>query len=189
LKKSALVPVATGCEELEAVAVIDVLRRADVDVTVATIPADESAPTLEVTASRGVRLVGDCLLTECREKSFSAIVLPGGLPGAEHLRDNLILKEMLLAQDQRGDIVAAICASPVVVLQHHDLIRDRRATCYPALMDQLPAASRSAERVVTMGNLVTSRGPGTALDFALALVECLCGPEKREEITGQLLMP
>lgn len=189
MKTNALVPIASGFEEIEAVSVIDVLRRAGVEVTVAVVPVNGRPAGLEVTASRGVRLVGDCHLEECLDHNFSAIVLPGGMPGAEHLRDSLPLRDMLLEQDRRGDVVAAICASPAVVLAHHDLIRDRRATCFPQLMDQLPAGSRSAERVVTAGNLITSRGPGTALEFALAVVKALCGQEKRDEIAGQLLLP
>ncbi len=189
MKPTALVTITDGCEELETVAIIDVLRRAQVDVSVAVVPPPGQDGDLQVTASRGVKLVGDFLLDQCRDREFDAIVLPGGLPGAEHLRDDATLRAMLLAQDARGSLVAAICASPAVVLQHHGLIRDRRATCYPGLMDRLPAASRSAGRVVAMANLITSRGPGTALEFALALVQALCGMEKRDEVAGQLLMP
>lgn len=189
MKPSALVPITQGCEEIEAVSVIDVLRRAGVQVTVAAVAAGNSEPALEVTASRGVRLVADCFLEDCSDRQFDAIVLPGGLPGAEHLRDSDLLAHLLKEQDAREDVVGAICASPAVVLQHHDLIRDRRATCFPGMMDQLSAGSRSGERVVTAGNLITSRGPGTALEFSLAVVKALCGPEKRDEIAGQLLLP
>jgi 4-methyl-5(b-hydroxyethyl)-thiazole monophosphate biosynthesis len=193
MKTNALVPIAPGFEEIEAVSVIDVLRRAGVEVTVAVVPAaGQSAglpASLEVTASRGVRLVGDCLLDDCLDQNYSAIVLPGGMPGAEHLRDSIPLRDLMIEQDRRGDVLAAICASPAIVLAHHDLIRDRRATCFPQLMDQLPAGSRSAERVVTAGNLITSRGPGTALEFALAVVKALCGQEKMDEIAGQLVLP
>ena len=189
MNPTVLVPITNGCEELEAVAVIDVLRRAGVDVTVAVVPAADHQGGLQIRASRGMKLVGDGLLAEYADSTFDAIVLPGGMPGAEHLRDDPTLREMLVAQDERKALVAAICASPAVVLQDLDLIRDRWATCYPTFMDRLPAASRSAERVVAMANLITSRGPGTAIEFALALVQALCGPEKREEVAGQLLVP
>lgn len=189
MTKTALVPITQGTEELEAVTIIDVLRRADIEVTVAAVPADGQATGLSITASRGVKLVADRLLSECTHHVYDAIVLPGGLPGAEHLRDSDLLRHLLVAQDKEKRVVAAICASPVVVLQHHDLIRDRRATCFPGLMAELPAASRSAEKVVAMGNLITSRGPGTAMAFSLAIVEALCGPDKREEIASQLLAP
>lgn len=183
---TALVPVADGSEEIETVCIVDILRRAGVEVTVAVVGTGGNGTM--ITASRGMRLAGDCLLEECRDSLFAAIVLPGGLPGAEHLRDNDLLRDLLLAQDLRKGIVAAICASPAVVLQHHDLIRERRATCYPSLLDRLPATSRSAEPVVTADNLITSRGPGTAMEFALELVRTLCGQEKRAEIAGQLLL-
>lgn len=191
MQANALVPITQGCEELEAVPVIDVLRRAGVAVTVALVTPATGAPPagLTVTASHGVRLTADCALEDCRDGSFDAIILPGGLPGAEHLRDSALLRDLLLAQDARGAVVAAICASPALVLQHHDLIRDRRATCFPSLMDRLPAASRSAERVVNTGNLITSRGPGTALEFALVLVKVLCGQGKRDEVASALLVP
>lgn len=193
MQPNALVPITPGCEELEAVAVIDIMRRAEIEVTVALVaPAGGAEPSpgpdLVVTASRGVRLGADCRLEDCADIRFDAIVLPGGLPGAEHLRDCDLLRDMLVEQDRRGDILAAICASPAVVLQAHDLIRDRRATCYPSLMDRLPAGSRSAERVVIAGNLITSRGPGTALEFALALVGAISGPETKDEVAAQLLL-
>ncbi len=187
MKINALVPIANGSEEIEAVCVVDILRRADVEVTVAVVPSGNEPPSLEVTASRGVLLKGDCFLMECVDTAYCAIILPGGLPGAEYLRDNLQLRAMLIEQDEKQELIAAICASPAVILQHQGLIRDRRATCYPALMEQLPASSRSAERVVVAGNLITSRGPGTAFEFSLALVQALCGQEKRDEIADQLL--
>ena len=123
---TALVPVADGSEEIETVCIVDILRRAGVEVTVAVVGTGGNGTM--ITASRGMRLAGDCLLEECRDSLFAAIVLPGGLPGAEHLRDNDLLRDLLLAQDLRKGIVAAICASPAVVLQHHDLIRELSVT-------------------------------------------------------------
>ena len=183
-----LVPIAPGCEEIEAVTVIDVLRRAELDVTVARAQGGERPESLLVTASRGVKLQADTLLIHCRDRIFDAIVLPGGLPGAEHLRDDAILTEMLKAQVAADRLVAAICAAPAVVLAHHELLGDRRATCHPTCMDQLPAEARSGERVVTSGNLITSRSPGTAMEFALAIVANLCGQELRNDLARQLLL-
>ncbi len=199
----ALVPIADGSEEIEAVCIIDTLRRAGIEVTVARageVPGtgtrsqeqqsqEQRSPKLQVTASRGVILQAETTMDRCRDQEFDAIVLPGGMPGAEHLRDDAVLTEMLEKQRANGRLVAAICASPVVVLAHHGLIGDLRATCYPSFMDRLPAASRSGERVVRMANLITSRGPGTALEFALEIVDFLCGKEKREELAGQMLIP
>jgi len=183
---TALVPITDGIEEIEAVCVIDVLRRAGVDVTVARVPSPTSSdPT--VRASRGVWLRAEVPLNECLDHEWDAIVLPGGLPGAEYLRDDPELTALLERQDEAGRWLAAICASPAVVLQRHGLIRGRAATCFPGLRDQLPTAVRSDDRVVIDGNLVTSQGPGTALEFSLAVVACLAGPERRAEIASQLL--
>jgi 4-methyl-5(b-hydroxyethyl)-thiazole monophosphate biosynthesis len=182
-----LVPVADGTEEIEAVSVIDVLRRAGVEVTVARVPSAKGAQ-LELTASRGVRLVADRPLAECADGTWDAIVLPGGLPGAEHLRDDATLIAMVREQFTAGRVVGAICAAPVTVLAEHELLDGRRATCFPSLAEWLPSGSHSTERVVVDGNLVTSQGPGTALEFAVALVSILCGTERRTEVAAQLLL-
>ena len=182
-----LVPVSDGCEEIEAVATIDVLRRAGVEVTVARVPSPDSRGEA-VTASRGVRLLTDRPLSACLDIAWDAIVLPGGMPGAEHLRDASDLTALLRWQDEAGRIVAAICAAPAVVLERHGLIRGRQATCFPSLRHKLPVGSRNDARVVVDGNLVTSQGPGTALEFAVTLVGLLCGRDKRDEIAAQLLL-
>ena len=189
VRPRALVPIADGTEEIEAVGIIDVLRRAGVEVVVAGVgPAGIPATSLTVTASRGVRLVADTTLEAVAAQEFDAIVLPGGLPGAGHLRDSDTLKTLLAAQDAAGRLVAAICAAPVVVLQAHGLLRGRGATCFPGLREQLDPASRRYGRVVSDGNLLTSQGPGTALAFALAIVAHLCGRVRRDEVAAQLLV-
>ena len=181
-----LVPASDGSEEIEVVSIVDVLRRAGVEVVLAGVPSrDGDGET--VTASRGVRLLTDAPLTACLDRDWDAVVLPGGMPGAEHLRDDPDLVALLRRQDAAGRLVAAICAAPVVVLAWHDLIRGRQATCFPALRHKLPVGSRNDARVVVDGNLVTSQGPGTALEFAVVLVGILCGAEKRDEIASQLL--
>lgn len=186
----ALVPVADGTEEIEAVCIIDVLRRAGVEVVVAAVgPAGSPAPAREVRASRGVRLVADARLEEVAAERFDAILLPGGMPGAAHLRDCAPLASLLAAHDAEGRLLGAICAAPVVVVQGLGLLRGRGATCFPGLREQLDPGSRRAGRVVTDGNLLTSQGPGTALDFALAAVAILCGHGRRGEIAAQLLLP
>ncbi|MEZ4389248.1 MAG: DJ-1/PfpI family protein [Candidatus Krumholzibacteriia bacterium] len=179
-----LVPVADGTEEIEAVTVIDTLRRAGCEVAVASV-----GPRREVTCSRGVVLVADARLVDLPVRPLQAIVLPGGMPGAEHLRDCAPLIARLGAHDAADGLVAAICAAPVVVLQHHGLLRGRRGTCHPAFYDTLPADSRRPDRVVMDGNLLTSRGPGTALEFALALVGVLCGPQVRHQVATAMLPP
>lgn len=175
-----LVPVADGIEELEAVTIIDVLRRAGVQVTVASVG------TLQVTASRGVKLVADMQIECCKDKDYAGIVLPGGMPGAEHLRDSAILIELLKAQHRQGKLYAAICASPVVVLLHHGLL-PKKATCHPAFVDRLPDAKVAQQRVVVDENCITSRGPGTALEFALELVRQLLGDKKAAQVAEPML--
>jgi 4-methyl-5(b-hydroxyethyl)-thiazole monophosphate biosynthesis len=182
MSKKVLVPIADGIEEIEAVTVIDVLRRAGAQVTVAGVDK------LQITASRGVKIVADCPIAECVDTSYDLIVLPGGMPGAEHLKNCPELTAMLKAQVNRGNLYAAICASPAVVLQHHGLIGTRRATCHPAYIHKLDNASATESRVVVDGRCITSRGPGTALEFALKLVEILFDKPKAEEVAMPMLV-
>jgi 4-methyl-5(b-hydroxyethyl)-thiazole monophosphate biosynthesis len=123
--KHVLVPIADGTEEIEAVTIIDVLRRAGADVTVASVND------LQVTASRGVRLVADCLIGQCVDRDHDLVVLPGGMPGAEHLRDSRELKRILQHHSDAGRLLGAICAAPAVVLEPHGLLENRKATCHP----------------------------------------------------------
>lgn len=179
MSKKVLVPVADGTEELEAVTIIDCLRRAGADVTVASV--DKS----QVTASRGVRLVADSLISDCTKEIYDLIALPGGMPGAEHLRDCGELSALLKAQAKSDRLYAAICASPAVVLKHHGLLDGKRATCYPSLLSELDCSDD--EKVVVDGNCITSQGPATALPFALKLIEILFGKEKEDEVAGSML--
>ncbi|MEW7981636.1 MAG: DJ-1/PfpI family protein [gamma proteobacterium symbiont of Phacoides pectinatus] len=176
-----LVPLAQGCEELEAVTVIDLLRRAGVEVTSAAL---EPGP---VTASRDVTLLADTTLDEVMEREFDLIVLPGGLPGADHLDRDPRIHELLRRQQQRGRYAAAICAAPKV-LAGSGLLRGRRATGYPGLLEELApeGVELDPRPVVRDGRVITSRGPGTAMDFALALIEALLGRERRDQVEAGL---
>ena len=182
MSKKVLVPIADGTEEIEAVCIIDVLRRAGASVTVASV--DE----LQVTASRGVKLVADKLITDCVDETYELVVLPGGMPGAEHLRDSKELETILRNQKQEERLYGAICASPAVVLQHHGLLDQRRATCHPNFVGELKNTDLVESRVAVDGTCVTSRGPGTALEFALKLVEMLYGEEKAQEVAAPMVM-
>ena len=182
MAKTALVPIADGTEELEAVTIIDILRRAEVDVTVASVGS------LQIKASRQVNLVADCQIAECTQNQHDCIALPGGLPGAEHLRDCPELITMLKAQKQSPRIYAAICASPAVALAPHGLLDDKKATCYPSAADQLPDQSQTQKTVVVDGNCITSQGPGTAIEFALELVSQLCGKAKADQVASGMLV-
>ena len=175
-----LVPLAQGCEELEAVTVIDLLRRAGVDVVTAGL---DDQP---VTASRGVRLIPDALLADVMEEDFDMIVLPGGLPGAEHLDQDERIHALLTSMSKSGLFTAAICAAPKV-LANAGLLDGKSATSYPGIIDAMELENTKVlqDPVVVDGKIVTSRGPGTAMDFALALIELLLGPDKRREVERQ----
>lgn len=181
MPKSVLVPVADGTEEIEAVTIIDILRRAGADVVVASVQ------TGIITASRGVKLVADCLIADCLQTDFDLVVLPGGMPGAEHLRDSADLRDILQRQADRGGLYAAICAAPAVVLEPHGLLNGLRATAHPAFMNRLRPEGAVEDTVVVDGNCVTSRGPGTAMAFALTLVERLFGASKRDAVAAPLV--
>jgi len=181
MAKKALVPIADGTEELEAVTIVDVLRRAGVSVTVASVDA------LQVTCSRGVKLVADRLMDDCTSEDYDVIVLPGGMPGAAHLRDCETLVQLLRRQLERGGYIGAICASPAIVFEHHGLLSHRRATCYPSFAEKFKEAVSVQESVVVDGPVITSQGPGTALAFSLQLVELLCEREKANEVAKAMV--
>jgi len=181
MSKKVLVPIAEGIEEIEAVCIIDVLRRAGGDVTVASV-----GDSLQMAASRGVVLVADKLIVDCKGQSYDLIVLPGGMPGAVNLKDCTVLMDMLKKQKGSGKYYGAICASPAVVFASCGLIDDRKATCYPSLMKDIP--NPVDENVVVDGNCITSQGPGTALQFSLKLVEVLYDSDKADEIAKAMLV-
>jgi len=184
MSKKVLVPIADGSEELEAVCIIDVLRRAGADVIVASVDR------LQVTASRGVKLVADQLIADCMNDIYDLVALPGGMPGAEHLRDSKELEQILKRQYKEGRLYAAICASPAVVLQHHGLLAQRRATCHPGWLDHLENKNTEVvdSRVVKDGNCITSQGPGTAIEFSLKLVEMLYDEQKAKDVAGPMVV-
>jgi 4-methyl-5(b-hydroxyethyl)-thiazole monophosphate biosynthesis len=180
----ALIPLAAGCEELEAVTLIDLLRRAGIEVVVAGLAPGP------VTASRGTVLVPDTTLAAVADQAFDLVVLPGGLPGADHLAADPLLRRILQRQDGEHRLTAAICAAPKV-LASAGLLAGKSATCYPGALDTTahPDIRLLAEPVVIDGTVVTSRGPGTAMDFALVLIERLAGRQRRDEVEANLLRP
>ncbi len=180
---TALIPIADGSEDIESVTIIDVLRRAGVSVTVASVAPEGR---LQITAARGTRIVADTHLDQCVQQPFDLIALPGGMPGATHLRDCAALIQKLREQKQSGKWYAAICASPAVVFAAHDLEADVAATAYPSFTAQLHHFRD--ERTVVDRNCITSQGPGTALEFALTLVEVLLGKEKREQVGAPMVL-
>lgn len=179
-----LVPLAQGCEELEAVTIIDLLRRAGIEVISAGL---DDGP---VKASRGTVLVPDTTLDRVREQAFDMIVLPGGQPGADHLRDDPRIQQLLKQQVASGKYVAAICAAPRALAQA-GLLNGRRATSFPGSLDGCPVQDLDyrEEPVVIDDKLITSRGPGTAMEFALNLVELLLDRAARDKVEAPLQRP
>jgi len=181
--KSVLIPLAQGCEEIEAVTVIDLLRRAGIEVVTAGLTEGP------VHASRGVVLLPDTTLDAALQQAFDMVVLPGGMPGSKHLTDDAHLRTLLKQMAASGKFVAAICAAPMA-LHAAGLLEGRWATSFPGVLDRLPGSHHySSDTVVVDGNIVTSRGPGTAMDFALTLIELLAGKSGRMEVEAQLQRP
>ncbi len=181
--RTVLIPVADGSEEIETCAMVDTLRRADLEVLLAAV-----GDHLTVTCSRGVRLVADVRLAEVAERPFDLVALPGGMPGAQHLAESIALRDLLAAQHARQGLIGAICAAPAVVLQPLGLLAGRDATCHPGFLERLDPGRRREDRVVVDGHLVTSRGPGTAIEFALALIDKLLGRARRDAVAGPMLV-
>lgn len=180
----AVVVLATGFEEIEAITPIDVLRRAGVEVVVAGLGG---ATTVVVVGAHGLGLAVDTTL-EHLPAEIDAVVLPGGLPGAENLANSTEVSQLIQRVAESGGIVAAICAAPALVLAPSGLLEGKRATCYPGFEERFPRGAQHEEaRVVVDGRLITSRGPGTALEFALALVSELVSPERAAELAQGML--
>ena len=179
-----LVPLAQGCEELEAITITDLLVRAGIEVTTAGL---DNQP---VTASRGTRIIPDTSLDQIMDQSFDMIVLPGGQPGANNLRDDSRIQQLLKRHAAEDKYVAAICAAPGV-LAAAGLLDSKTATAFPGTLEasKNPAIKISAKDVEIDNKIITSRGPGTAMDFALTLIENLAGKDKRQEVEAGLQRP
>ncbi|HIF50084.1 MAG TPA: DJ-1/PfpI family protein [Thiotrichaceae bacterium] len=175
-----LVPLAQGCEELEAVTIIDLLRRAQIEVITAGLDSQN------ITASRGVVIIADTDLDTALKDDYDMIILPGGLPGADHLGNDQRIKHILIKMKNSGKFTAAICAAPKV-LANAGILDNKKATSYPGFLDEAKNTEISNDAVVTDGKVITSRGPGTAMDFALTLIESLEGKEKRDEVEKGLV--
>ena len=174
-----LIPLAQGCEEMEAVTIIDILRRAGIEVISAGL---NDQP---VCASRGVMLLPDTTLDAALQQDFDMVVLPGGQPGSNNLKADPRIIAVLQKMAQQGKYIAAICAAPSVVASA-GLLNGKQATSFPGALDSFQNVKQQNIAVVEDGNIITSRGPGTAMDFALTLVERLEGKEKRLAVEAGL---
>jgi 4-methyl-5(b-hydroxyethyl)-thiazole monophosphate biosynthesis len=177
-----LIPLAPGFEDLEAVTLIDLLRRAGIEVVIAGLHHGL------IQGSRGTRIEPDVYLDDVMAREFDLIALPGGLPGAEHLRDDPRVQALLKKMAAAGRFTAAICAAPMALAQA-GLLDGKRATAYPGVLDALKLATTESrpEAVVVDGKIVTSQGPGTAMDFALTLIELLVSPTMRKQVEAGLV--
>ncbi|GHA46857.1 protein deglycase YajL [Photobacterium aphoticum] len=179
--------IAPGTEEMEAINTIDILLRAGFDVTIASVASDGA---LIMEGSRGIKLVADVPLVNVADEPFDCVVLPGGLAGSECFRDSPLLVEFVNQHKYDGKLVAAICAAPAVVLEHHQMYPQAIMTAHPAFHDHIPAERLRTKRVVydVNGNLLTSQGPGTSQEFALAIIIQLAGKAKAAEVAEPMVV-
>lgn len=178
--KTALVLFAEGSEELEAVTIVNILRRGGVSVSLAGLTSGA------LRGSRGIILQPDTTLEASLNKEFDMIVLPGGQPGTNNLKADARVLQLLKGMHAQGKYVTAICAAPSV-LATAGLLDGKRATGFPATLNNFPNVNLQAAAVVEDDKLITSRGPGTAMDFALTLLERLVGAAKRVEVEAGLV--
>lgn len=184
---SVLVCLVPGTEEIEAVTVIDVMVRAGFKVTTASAAEDGQ---LTLTCSRGVKLTADVPLVKVADKEFDCIVLPGGVEGATLLGESALVVEMIRQQQCDRKWVAAICAAPALVIEKNKLFPDAYKTCHPAFIDRIPSEKQNSRRVFTDHDhkLITSQGPGSALEFAIEIVYLLAGKEKAREVVDPMVI-
>lgn len=179
-----LVPLATGCEELEAVTIIDLLRRAQIEVIAASL---EDTP---VRCSRGTVLLADSPLDDVLDDDFDMLVLPGGQPGADHLNADARIHRLINRLAATGKPVAAICAAPKILVEN-GILNGRKLTVFPGALDAIDTSQVNItnQPIEVDGNVITSRGPGVAMDFTLQLIEILQGKAARNQVEASLQRP
>lgn len=181
MAKKVLILLANGFEEIEAVTIIDVLRRAELNVTVAGVSGNW------VTGAHGLKVETDIELSKFKEVP-DAVVLPGGMPGSQNLADSSMVAEIVKKVYSQKKVVGAICAAPALALSKHGVLEGKRATCYPGFEKNFPASVKvSKDRVVIDENVITSQGPGSAMEFALELVKQLQSPQVSAQLKEGLL--
>ena len=181
MSKKVIVPFAEGFEEIEALTIVDILRRANVEVTMCGLGS------LHVKGAHGVTIVADALLSEIDSSAYDMIALPGGLPGATNLAADATTQALLRAFDQKGKAIAAICAAPYA-LKTAGILK-KNYTCYPGFQTKIAGDGYNAvDKIVHDGNITTSQGPSTAMLFALDLVAQLCSSEMALQLKKDLLL-
>jgi len=174
--KKALVVIADGSEEYETVTVIDLLRRAEILVTVAAVLRHK------IVAARGTTIVADKLLKDCTHDKWDIIILPGGMPGALNLSNSEKLITLLRNSIDTQTYIGAICAAPAVILNKHGLIKNRKVTCHKDYIHEISEKFQASEDVCISGNLITANGPASAVKFSIEIIYQLLGPVKSNEI-------
>lgn len=174
-----LIILADGFEEAEAVITIDVLRRLDFDVCIASLNND-----LHIVSSRSIKFIADKKIEDCKNENYKAVVLPGGMPGAENLKNSADVMQILQKTNSNGDLVCAICAAPIA-LNAAGLLEGIKFTAYPGFENQFKTTP-STDMVVKDKNIITGKGPGAAFDFAFRIAESL-GKDPSQVAKGMLL--
>jgi len=172
--------IADGSEEVECLSVVDILKRAQFNVTLISINPDK-----EVHTSHGINIMADTTINDIDINDADILFLPGGGPGTQHFKDSKKLTDMILYHASKNKPIAAICAAPSVLGQL-GLLKGLKATCYPGFEDQLIGASYSHDGVITDGTITTSRGLGYALDLGLRLVELYKSPDLAKELKAAI---
>lgn len=180
----ALVFLANGFEEIEAITVIDILRRADIKVISVSINNCE-----DVIGAHSIKVKADTtiLKLDLENENYKAIILPGGMPGSTNLKDNNRLIEIIKDFNSKNKIIAAICAAPIV-LKEAGLTKGIKGTVYPGFEEDLEYSHYTKESVTIDKNIVTAKGPAYSIDFALSLVKSIAGDEKEKEVRKGLLL-
>lgn len=172
---------AEGCEEIEALTVVDLLRRAKLEITTISITGNTS-----ITGSHGITFLTDALFENINFDEYDAVVLPGGMPGTIHLGEHDGVNSVIREFAKAGKLVCAICAAPSV-LGAAGILEGKSATSYPGFEDKLTGATVSKEPVITDGNVITSRGMGTAIDFGLEIIKYLKDGKTAAELSEKII--
>lgn len=179
-EKRSFVFLAEGFEEIEAIATIDILKRAEVDVVSVSVGS-----TLEVTGAHGITVKADALFEEEVFLDAQCLILPGGMPGTTNLEAHRGLNKLLVEQNKKGGLIAAICAAPMILGKNY-LLRNHDAICYPGFESHLDSAFISKLSTVKSGNIITAKSAGVVFDFALMIVHALKGDEAVEQLKQTL---
>ena len=183
--KQSYIFLAPGVEEIEAMATIDALRRADIPVVAVAVDT-----TLQIKGATGQAIVADSLITDIDTDDADWLIVPGGVPGAPNLHSSKVVSDMLLKHYNKGGRIASICAGPAVVLAPLGILKGKKATCYPGLGDQIDSNGGEdvVGNVVSAPGLITSEGPGTTLPFAIEIIRQTKGDKAAKDIANSMIV-